>query len=102
MVDGNDNKIIEILSEIRGDIRLINEKIKEVDSLSDRVSILERNESRNEGRISGIRFMITIFGFLVVGGITWIYQTTYKNDTALSILLQRVDNIENILHDIRK
>lgn len=96
------DKIVEILSEIRSDIRLINEKIKQVDGIDDRVTVLERNESRNEGGLSTIKTIGTIFGALFISALGWLYQTTYKNNNDVSLLLQRVGNLEQVIHDSHK
>lgn len=96
------DKIVEILSEIRSDIRLINEKIKQVDGIDDRVTVLERNESRNEGGLSTIKTIGTIFGALFISALGWLYQTTYKNNNDVSLLLQRVANLEQVIHDSHK
>lgn len=96
------DKIVEILSEIRSDIRLINEKIKQVDGIDDRVTVLERNESRNEGGVSTIKTIGTIFGALFISALGWLYQTTYKNNNDVSLLLQRVGNLEQVIHDSNK
>lgn len=96
------DKIVEILSEIRSDIRLINEKIKQVDGIDDRVTVLERNESRNEGGVSTIKTIGTIFGALFISALGWLYQTTYKNNNDVSLLLQRVGNLEQVIHDSHK
>ncbi|QHJ84613.1 MAG: hypothetical protein [Caudoviricetes sp.] len=96
------DKIVEILSEIRSDIRLINEKIKQVDGIDDRVTVLERNESRNEGGVSTVKTIGTIFGALFISALGWLYQTTYKNNNDVSLLLQRVGNLEQVIHDSHK
>lgn len=96
------DKIVEILSEIRSDIRLINEKIKQVDGIDDRVTVLERNESRNEGGVSTVKTIGTIFGALFISALGWLYQTTYKNSNDVSLLLQRVGNLEQVIHDSHK
>ncbi|QHJ84932.1 MAG: hypothetical protein [Caudoviricetes sp.] len=95
-------KIVEILSEIRSDIRLINEKIKQVDGIDERVTVLERNESRNEGGVSTVKTIGTIFGALFISALGWLYQTTYKNNNDVLLLLQRVGNLEQVIHDAHK
>ena len=98
----DNDKIVEILSEIRSDIRLINEKIKQVDGIDERVTVLERNESRNEGGVSTVKTIGTIFGALFISALGWLYQTTYKNNNDVSLLLQRVGNLEQVIHDSHK
>ena len=93
----DNDKIVEILSEIRSDIRLINEKIKQVDGIDDRVTVLERNESRNEGGISSIKTLCTVFSALVISAVGWLYHTTYNNNNDVLLLLQRVGNLEQII-----
>lgn len=95
-------KIVEILSEIRSDIRLINEKIKQVDGIDERVTVLERNESRNEGGLSTIRALGTVFGALIISALGWLYHTTYANNNDVLLLLQRVGNLEQVIHDAHK
>ncbi|QHJ85221.1 MAG: hypothetical protein [Caudoviricetes sp.] len=98
----DNDKIVEILSEIRSDIRLINEKIKQVDGIDERVTVLERNESRNEGGVSTVKTIGTIFGALFISALGWLYQTTYKNNNDVMLLLQRVGNLEQVIHDAHK
>lgn len=98
----DNDKIVEILSEIRSDIRLINEKIKQVDGIDERVTVLERNESRNEGGVSTVKTIGTIFGALFISALGWLYQTTYKNNNDVLLLLQRVGNLEQVIHDAHK
>lgn len=98
----DNDKIVEILSEIRSDLRLINEKIKEIPDLDERVTKLERNESRNEGGVSSVKALGTVFGALIVSALGWLYHTTYENNNDVMLLLQRMGNVEQVIHDSHK
>lgn len=93
----DNDKIVEILSEIRSDIRLINEKIKQVDGIDDRVTVLERNESRNEGGISSIKTLCTIFGALMISAVGWLFATTLNNNKDIATSISRIGNLEQII-----
>ena len=96
------DEIVKILYEIRGSLQLINEQIKPIPQLDDRITVLERNESRNEGGVSTIKAIGTIFGALFISALGWLYQTTYKNNNDVLLLLQRVGNLEQVIHDAHK
>jgi hypothetical protein len=88
---------LKILAEIASEIKVINEKIKRFDTMDERVGLLERNESRNDGGISSIKTMFTVCGALILSAIGWLYHTTYDNNNNVLLLTQRMGNIEQII-----
>lgn len=88
---------LKILAEIASEIKVINEKIKRFDTMDERVSLLERNESRNDGGISSIKTMFTVCGALILSAIGWLYHTTYDNNNNVLLLAQRMGNVEQII-----
>lgn len=96
------DKVIDSLNEMNVNLKLNNEKLKQVDEIDDRVTVLERNESRNEGGISTIRALGTVFGALIISALGWLYHTTYANNNDVLLLLQRVGNLEQVIHDAHK
>ena len=91
------DKVIDSLNEMNINLKLNNEKLKQVDEIDDRVKILERNESRNEGSISSIKTMFTVCGALVMSAVGWLYHTTYDNNNNVLLLAQRMGNVEQII-----
>ena len=98
----DNDEIVKILYKIEGSLELIREQIKPIPDLDDRITVLERNESRNEGGLSTIRALGTVFGALIISALGWLYHTTYANNNDVLLLLQRVGNLEQVIHDAHK
>lgn len=91
------DKVIDSLNEMNVNLKLNNEKLKQVDEIDDRVTVLERNESRNEGGISSIKTLCTIFGALMISAVGWLFATTLNNNKDIATSISRIGNLEQII-----
>ena len=91
------DKLIDSLNEMNVNLKLNNEKLKQVDEIDDRVTVLERNESRNEGGISSIKTLCTIFGALMISAVGWLFATTLNNNKDIATSISRIGNLEQII-----
>lgn len=96
------DELLKSVNEMNITLRLSSETLKQVPQLDERITVLEHKQSRSEGSITGVKTVGMVFGALLVSAIGWLVQTTYKNDSNVALLLQRLGNVENIIHDIHK
>ena len=91
------DKLIDSVNEMNITLKLNGKQLEQIPDLDNRVTVLERNESRNEGGISSIKTLCTVFSALVISAVGWLYHTTYNNNNDVLLLLQRVGNLEQII-----
>lgn len=107
-MDENNSKIIELLSDMRSDlkqlpnivteVKVINEKIKRFDTMDERVTVLEKSEAKNQGSIQAIRWVGGAVSAVLLIIASWLCSTTMKNNNDVALLLQRFGAIESILY----
>lgn len=97
-MDENNSKIIELLSDMRSDLKVINEKIKRFDTMDERVTVLEKSEAKNQGSIQAIRWVGGAVSAVLLIIASWLCSTTMKNNNDVALLLQRFGAIESILY----
>ena len=96
------DKLIDSVNEMNITLKLNGKQLEQIPDLDNRVTVLERNESRNEGGISSIKTLCTVFSALVISAVGWLYHTTYNNNNDVLLLLQRVGNLEQIIQQDKR
>lgn len=96
------DKLIDSVNEMNITLKLNGKQLEQIPDLDNRVTALEHKQSRSEGTLSGMKIVGSLVGMFLVSAVLWVCQTTYKNDSNITLLLQRVGNVENMIHDAHK
>lgn len=93
---------LKILAEIASEIKVINEKIKRFDTVDERVTMLERHEAKSQGSIATIKWIVGALSGVFIVIATWLCSTTINNKNDVSLIVQRLGNIENTVNATHK